>query len=53
MSGPQIIMAGILCLLFLAGFILHGKPRENFHLGYSTADVLILWIVLDQGGFWK
>lgn len=52
MNWPQTIMMVLLVLQFTSGFLNHGKKRDDYHVGMSVADVLIIWILLDQGGFW-
>jgi hypothetical protein len=52
MNWPQTIMMTLLVLQFICGGLLHGQKRDNYHMGWSIADVLVIWILLDQGGYW-
>lgn len=53
MNWPQIIMWVLMGFQACYTISNHGRPKGEYHIGYTTADILTIWIILDQGGFWK
>jgi hypothetical protein len=46
-------MIGLYVFAFFAAFILHGKPRDNFHAANTLISTFISAILLTAGGFWS
>ena len=53
MGWPQYTMIGLYVFAFFAAFILHGKPRDNFHAANTLISTFISAILLTAGGFWS
>lgn len=53
MDWPQWIMAGLLVLQVVGGWVLHGHPRQPWDFSSSVAGAAICALLLHAGGFWK
>jgi len=53
MSAPQVILLVLITLGWGMAGANHGKPRDNWHVGWATVSFLILVGLLWWGGFWE
>lgn len=51
---PQGLLIGLFLVELLGTAYLHGEPKKgNYNIAVKIIDILILWVILDWGGFWK
>lgn len=52
---PQVLMAFMLILVTIGGFVRHGKPTSNTPINGMHCMWMTLWIalILGMGGFWS
>lgn len=53
MGWPQRLLAGLLVLEVVGGFLLHGHARPPVDFATKVLETACLALLLHAGGFWK